>query len=332
MTVRIGISGWRYAPWRGVFYPKGLAQHAELAYAARVFPSIEINGTFYSLSRPECFERWRRATPPGFVFSVKGSRYITHMLRLVNVEVALANFFAQGLFNLREKLGPILWQFPASLRFDAERFERFFALLPRDGEQALELARRRDSRVRGRSRLAIDANRRLRHAVEIRHESFLDPAFVRLLRRHGIALVVADAAGLFPYKEDLTADFVYMRLHGDTELYASGYGDPALARWAQRIRAWSAGGQPSDAELIVAPPPRARRTRDVYCYFDNDAKVKAPFDAATLMRMLDLPLPAVPGEPLPQRMDAKTQPSWPRGQVDRRVAAAGRLAASPQGS
>ena len=299
MTVRIGISGWRYGPWRGVFYPKGLAQHAELAYAARIFPSIEINGTFYSLSRPECFERWYRATPSAFVFAVKGSRYITHMLRLLNAEAALANFFAQGLFNLREKLGPILWQFPASFRFDAERFERFFDLLPRDTAQALELARRRDSRVRGRSRLAIDANRRLRHAVEIRHDSFVDPAFVRLLRRYRIALVVADAAGLFPYKEDVTADFVYMRLHGDTELYASGYGDRALARWAGRIRAWRAGGQPKDADVIVAQPPRARAARDVYCYFDNDAKVKAPFDAAHLMRMLGLPLPAVPGEPLP---------------------------------
>jgi uncharacterized protein YecE (DUF72 family) len=300
MTVRIGISGWRYGPWRGIFYPDGLAQHAELAYAARIFPSIEINGTFYSLQRPECFDQWYRATPPGFVFAVKGSRYITHMLRLLDAQPALANFFAQGLFNLREKLGPILWQFPASFRFDPERFERFFALLPRDTEQALALARHRDARVRGRSRLAIDANRRLRHAVEIRHGSFVDPAFVRLLRRYGIALVVADAAGLFPYKEDMTADFVYMRLHGDTELYASGYGEQALGRWAGRIRAWAAGGQPADADLIVTAAPRARRRRDVYCYFDNDAKVKAPFDAAALARKLGMPLAAVPGAPLPE--------------------------------
>jgi uncharacterized protein YecE (DUF72 family) len=304
MTIRIGISGWRYGPWRGVFYPKGLAQHAELGYAARIFPSIEINGTFYSLQRPQCFAQWYDATPPGFVFSVKGSRYITHMLRLNDAQPALANFFAQGLFNLREKLGPILWQFPASFRFDADRFERFFALLPRDTEQAQALARHRDARLRGRSRLAIDANRRLRHAVEIRHESFVDPAFVRLLRRYGIALVIADAAGLFPYKEDMTADFVYMRLHGDTELYASGYGEQALERWAERIRAWAAGGQPAGAELI-ARAARPRKRRDVYCYFDNDAKVKAPFDAAALAGKLGLELAAVPGAPLPQTPAAR---------------------------
>jgi uncharacterized protein YecE (DUF72 family) len=299
MTVRIGISGWRYEPWRGVFYPKGLPQRAELAYAASLFPSVEINGTFYSLQRPECFDRWYRATPSGFVFAVKGSRYITHMLRLVNAEAALANFFAQGLFHLREKLGPILWQFPANFGFDRPRLEQFFALLPRDTEQALKLARRRDYRLHGRSRLAIDANRPLRHAIEIRHESFLDAAFVRLLRQHRIALVVADTAGLFPYKEDVTADFVYMRLHGDTELYASGYSDPALARWAARVRAWSEGSQPPDAHLIAPGQIPARRARDVYCYFDNDAKVKAPFDAANLARLVGLPLSIVPGEPLP---------------------------------
>ncbi len=303
MTIRIGISGWRYGPWRGVFYPQGLPQHAELAYAARIFPSVEINGTFYSLQRPECFDQWYRATPPGFVFAVKGGRYITHMLRLLNANTALANFFAQGLFNLREKLGPILWQFPATFRFDPERLEQFFEQLPRDTEQALTLARRRDHRMYGRARLAIDANRPLRHAIEIRHESFLDHAFIRLLRRHRIALVVADTAGLFPYKEDLTADFIYMRLHGDTELYASGYSHQALTRWAARVRAWSEGGQPPDANLIVPGPAPLRRSRDVYCYFDNDAKVKAPFDAANLARIVGVPLPGMPGEPLPDRVD-----------------------------
>ena len=300
MTIRIGISGWRYQPWRGVFYPKSLPQHAELAYAAHIFPSVEINGTFYSLQRPECFEQWYRATPPGFVFAVKGGRYITHMLRLLNVESALANFFAQGLFNLREKLGPILWQFPANFHFDPERLERFFDLLPRDTGQALQLARRRDYRLRGRARLAVDAARPLRHAIEIRHESFLDPAFVRLLLQYGIALVVADTAGLFPYREDVSTDFIYLRLHGDTELYASGYSDAALARWAARVRAWSEGAQPPDANLIVPGRAPSRRPRDVYCYFDNDAKVKAPFDAAQLAHHLGLVLPGVPGEPLPE--------------------------------
>lgn len=302
MTIRIGISGWRYAPWRGVFYPQGLPQHAELAYAAGIFSTIEINGTFYSLQRPECFEQWYRATPRGFVFAVKGGRYITHMLRLLNADAALANFFAQGLFHLREKLGPILWQFPGNFRFDPARMERFLAALPRDTEAALALARRHDHRLRGRSHLAIDARRRVRHAIEIRHESFHDPAFVRLLRRYRVALVVADTAGTFPYHEDVTADFVYVRLHGDTELYASGYGDDALARWAARIRAWSEGREPEDASVIAGAAPARKASRDVYVYFDNDAKVKAPFDAANLARRLALPLEAVPGEPLAEAL------------------------------
>jgi uncharacterized protein YecE (DUF72 family) len=284
--VRIGISGWRYGGWRGVFYPEGLAQRRELEYASRSFPTIEINGTFYSLQRPEHFARWYDATPPGFVFAVKGSRFISHMKRLKDVEKPLANFLASGLFNLREKTGPFLWQFPPDFRFDAGRLEEFFAMLPRDMESALRLARRRDARVKGRCRLAIDGNRELRHAIEIRHESFLDPAFVSLLRRQNVALVVADTAGKWPFVEDVTADFVYVRLHGDKVLYASGYSDRALDLWAERIRAWSTGGERPGAKKIDGRGPQKRATRDVYCYFDNDAKVKAPFDAARLMERL----------------------------------------------
>ena len=288
-AIRIGISGWRYVPWRGVFYPKGLAQDRELDYASRQLPTLEINGTFYSLQRPEFFDAWHARTPPGFVFAVKGSRFITHMLKLKDPQAPLANFFASGVFNLREKLGPFLWQFPPNFGFNAERLEAFLAMLPRDTESALALARRRDARVKGRSRLAIDANRKLRHAVEVRHESFVDPAFVKLLRRQKVALVVADTAGKWPYREDVTADFMYLRLHGDKELYASGYSGAALDRWAARIRAWSAGSEPADARKIapdLAPPRRA--ARDVYCYFDNDAKVHAPFDAKSLIAKLGL--------------------------------------------
>jgi uncharacterized protein YecE (DUF72 family) len=287
VTIRIGISGWRYVPWRGVFYPKGLAQGRELHYASRQLPTLEINGTFYSLQRPEFFAAWHAETPPGFVFAVKGSRFITHMLKLNEPQAPLANFFASGLFNLREKLGPFLWQFPPNFGFNPERLEAFLAMLPRDTESALALARKRDARVKGRCRLAIDAHRRLRHAVEVRHESFVDPEFVRLLRRQKVGLVVADTAGKWPYKEDVTADFVYIRLHGDTELYASGYSDEALDRWAARIRAWASGSEPADAQKIapsLAPPARA--SRDVYCYFDNDAKVHAPFDAKSLIAKL----------------------------------------------
>jgi uncharacterized protein YecE (DUF72 family) len=287
-TIRIGISGWRYGGWRGVFYPEGLAQRRELEYASRRFPSIEINGTFYSLQRPEHFQDWYDATPPGFVFAVKGSRFISHMKRLKDIEKPLANFLASGLFNLREKTGPFLWQFPPQFRFDAGRLEEFFALLPRDAESALALARRRDARVKGRCRLAIDCNRELRHAIEIRHESFMDPAFVALLRRHRIALVVADTAGKWPFVEDVTADFVYVRLHGDEVLYTSGYSEAALDLWAERIRAWSAGGEREGARKIAALAPPRARSRDVYCYFDNDAKVKAPFDALRLIAKLGL--------------------------------------------
>ncbi|SCY05812.1 Uncharacterized conserved protein YecE, DUF72 family [Nitrosospira sp. Nl5] len=283
---RIGISGWRYPPWRGVFYPPGLPQHRELEYASRKFSTIEINGTFYSLQRPESFERWYQDTPPNFVFSIKGARYITHIRRLRDVEGPLANFFASGIFNLREKIGPILWQFPPSFRYDAGRMKGFFEILPRDTKQALSLARRREKRMTGRARLAIDANRVLRHAIEIRHESFVDESFVQLLREHNIALVVADTAGKWPYREDITADFLYLRLHGDKEIYASGYSPEALTRWSDRIHAWRIGSQPDDAHLISTQPPPQRHSRDVYCYFDNDVKVKAPFDAQDLIAKL----------------------------------------------
>jgi len=284
--VRIGISGWRYAPWRGVFYPPGLAQRDELAFASRMLPTIEVNGSFYSLQRPERYAEWHDATPDDFVFALKGSRYITHMRRLKEIETPLANFLASGVFALGAKLGPFLWQFPPQMPYLPERFEAFFELLPRDTDAALALARQHDHRVDGRALLTTDRTRPLRHAIEVRHPSFIDPGFIAMLRRHRIALVIADTAGRWPLLEDLTADFVYLRLHGDEELYASGYGDAALARWAERIDTWRRGGQVDDACLASpgAGPKRARR--DVFCYFDNDVKVHAPFDAANLAARL----------------------------------------------
>lgn len=285
MSVRIGISGWRYPRWRGKFYPHGLAQRRELEYASRCFPSIELNGSFYSLQTPQRYRDWYGATPPGFVFAVKGSRHITHLRRLRESERALANFFASGLLTLRTKLGPILWQLPPSLKFDPVLIDEFLGLLPRNSDAALTLARRRDvTLMRGRSALSVDRNRRLRHAMEVRHDSFRDERFIALLRKHRVALVVADTAGRWPDLRDVTADFVYIRLHGDQELYASGYGDSALGRWAGRIRTWATGGTPAGRLLAGPAPKRARR--DVYCYFDNDAKVHAPFDAAALMDKL----------------------------------------------
>jgi len=285
--IYIGISGWRYKPWRGVFYPPELTQSRELEYAARAVQTIELNGSFYSLQRPSSYAAWYEATPPGFVFSHKGNRYLTHILRLgENIGPALANVMASGVFNLREKLGPFLWQLPPNFHFDAQRLERFFRLLPRDLEQAQALARQHEVRMNGRVALNIDANHKLRHALEVRHESFNDPSFIALLRKYKVALVVADSAGKWPDYEDVTASFMYLRLHGAEELYSSGYSDAALDHWAARIRAWAGGGQPADAKRISQAPPPRRASRDIYCYFDNDVKVHAPFDAQRLMARL----------------------------------------------
>jgi uncharacterized protein YecE (DUF72 family) len=286
--IRIGVSGWRYAPWRGNFYPKKLAQARELEYASRVFPSIELNGSFYSLQRPSSYAQWAQQTPPGFVFAVKGGRYITHMLRLRNADTALANFFASGLFELGDKLGPSLWQFPPNMQFDPPLFEAFFKLLPRTTQAAAELALGRDKRLKGRESLEPDANRRLRHAIEVRHATFVDPAFIAMLRKYRVAWVVADTPRPWPLFEDVTADFLYMRLHGATELYQSRYTDEQLDRWADCIRAWARGSQPRDARLISNKSPPQRKTRDVYCYFDNTDKLHAPDNARELMAKLGM--------------------------------------------
>jgi uncharacterized protein YecE (DUF72 family) len=277
----IGISGWRYAPWRGGFYPPGLPERDELKFAAERFPTIELNGSFYSLQRPEYYARWYEQVPRNFVFAIKGSRYITHMLRLRGVETALANFFASGVLALEHKLGPVLWQLPPTFKLDPERLEEFLELLPRTTKEAAKLARRHDERVTGRAHLRACDDRALRHALEVRHPSFATPELVELLRAQGVALVVADTAGRWPFLEDVTADFVYVRLHGDVKLYESGYTDAALERWAARIRAWRDGRKPPSTKL-VAPPPRYLKRRDVYVYFDNDVKVHAPYDAMNL--------------------------------------------------
>ena len=288
MAIHIGISGWRYPPWRGVFFPEGLPQARELEYASRAVPTIEINGSFYSLQRPESYAAWYEATPPGFIFSHKGNRFITHTLRLREIDGPLANVLASGVFNLREKLGPFLWQFPPNFKFDPERMEHFLSMLPHDTDAAVELARRHEARMEGRTALDPGKKRKLRNAVEIRHESFVDPAFIALLRKYKVAMVVADTAGKWPDFEDVTADFMYLRLHGDKELYASGYSEEALDDWAARIRAWTSGSQPKDARLISDKAPPKRATRDLFCYFDNDIKVRAPFDARRLAEKLGL--------------------------------------------
>ncbi|MGB3373223.1 MAG: DUF72 domain-containing protein [Rhodococcus sp. (in: high G+C Gram-positive bacteria)] len=264
--VRIGISGWTYAPWRGDFYPTGLAHRRELAYASERLSSIEINGTFYAMQKPSSFAKWHDETPDDFVFSIKGGRYVTHVKRLVGVESALANFFATGVLGLGKKLGPILWQLPPNLQFDADKLAAFFALLPRTTSEAVALAGRRDDKLpEDRVSLVVAGERRIRHALEVRHPSFDTPEAIEVLRAHDIAFVVADSAGRYPFVDTPTSDFMYVRLHGAEALYASGYDDTSLDAWAARVAAWTSS------------------KLDVFVYFDNDVKGYAPHDAMRLI-------------------------------------------------
>jgi uncharacterized protein YecE (DUF72 family) len=325
-SLRIGISGWNYRSWRGVFYPKGLAQRRELEYASRQFNSIEINGTFYSLQRPEVFRRWREATPDGFRFALKASRFVTHMKKLRDIETPLANFFASGPLALEEKLGPILWQFSPQWPLDAGRVEAFLELLPRTTAEAARLARRHDARLKGRAYTRASQERPLRHAFEPRHPSWFTAELLRLLRRHRVALVFADTAEMFPYAEDVTADFVYARLHGTGQIYAGGYTDAQLEWWADRLRHWTHGAEAPDAAKIEDRAPRARASRDAYVYFDNDAKVHAPFNALTLARNLEV---ETGGEADPRLgavapVDVATPTLTPEQEEERRIEAAAR--------
>jgi uncharacterized protein YecE (DUF72 family) len=280
-VVRIGVSGWAYAPWRGAFYPRGLPRQHELHFAADHFQAIEVNSSFYGLQKPDSYRAWSSQVSADFIFTVKGPRFITHILRLKDVAVPLANFMASGILALGAHLGPILWQFPQNMRFDPQRMAAFLALLPRDTEQAAELATRHDHHLPTPPWTAIDHNRKLRHALEVRNDSFLTPAFLDMLRAHNAALVCADAPA-WPRLMDVTADFIYCRLHGATEAYTSGYDDDALRQWATRARAWAQGDEPPDASRIG---PKARRQRrDVFIFFDNDRKVRAPANALELIR------------------------------------------------
>lgn len=285
---RIGISGWTYAPWRGHFYPPGLVQRRELAHASRCFNAIEINGTFYGLQKPESFARWAAETPADFQFTVKAPRFITHVTRLRDPRSPVANFLASGLLRLGPKLGPLLWQFPPSFRYEPALMAEFLALLPHETEDAVSLARQHDTRMKDRVWLDADGVTGLRHAVEIRHESFRDPDFVELLRRHCVALVCADTVE-WPRLMDLTADFVYCRLHGSEELYRSGYDDAALDRWAARVQAWSGVRPMTDGDFAGDPKDSAPARRDVYLFFDNTDKRRAPGDARRLAERLGLP-------------------------------------------
>jgi uncharacterized protein YecE (DUF72 family) len=280
--LRIGVSGWKYESWRNDFYPKGLTQSRELEFISQQMNSVEINGSFYSLQRPASYARWAAETPSDFLFALKGSKYITHMKKLVDVRKPLANFFASGVLKLGKKLGPILWQFPPWLSYDRGRMSEFLDLLPRTSAAASKLAL--EHTLKKEDWIATDAIARtkIRYAFEPRHKSFFSEDFIDLLRDHNAALVFADTADKWPYVEDVTADFIYIRLHGREELYAGGYTDEQLDRWAKRIKSWRSGAEPRDAERIAKRKGSKKAPRDVYVYFDNSITNHAPFDAISL--------------------------------------------------
>jgi uncharacterized protein YecE (DUF72 family) len=258
--IRVGIGGWVFAPWRGTFYPDKLPQAQELSFASRQITSIEINGTFYGSQKPTSFRRWHADTPEDFVFSVKGPRYATHRRALGEAGPSIERFFASGVLELREKLGPVLWQFPPHLKFDEAGFDAFLALLPR----------------------TLD-NRAIRHVVEVRHASFASPAFIALLRRHGVAAALVDSDGHVPLT-DVTADFLYARLRRAAADEPEGYPAAALDQWTARFRAWAAGGVPKDVKPIEAPG--GKQPRDCFVYFINGAKERAPTAAMGLIKRL----------------------------------------------
>jgi len=283
--IRVGLSGWDYDGWEGEFYPEDLPRTRRLEYVAERFDTVEVNGTFYSLLKASTYRRWDRVTPRHFRFALKGSRFITHTKKLRDVESALANFLASGPLVLGGKLGPILWQLPASHRFDRTRLTSFVELLPATTEEARDVARRHDDRV-PEPFVEVDANHRLRHVLEVRNDSYFNPGAVRVLREAGVALAVSHA-GDWEMREEPTAGFLYVRLHGAPRTYHSGYETDQLERWSRLLRAWKEGAVPDDARRITDRRPPPRKGRDVYVYFDNDAEGRAPVDALELKAFLD---------------------------------------------
>jgi uncharacterized protein YecE (DUF72 family) len=267
--IRVGVSGWKYASWRGDFYPTGLVQRRELEYVASRMNAVEMNGSFYSLQRPTTYQRMVEETPDDFVIAVKGGRFITHLKRLVDVDTGLANFLASGVLLLGRRLGPILWQLPPNLAFEGHKVGAFLDLLPRTTRDAARMAQQHDDKLDGdRAVVETDVDRPVRHALEARHPSFGERRALDLLAGHGVALVASDSPGAWPYLEEGTTDLRYVRLHGHTELYASGYSTTSLDRWADKVRSWAGDGC------------------DVHVYFDNDARGRAPHDAVSLLGRL----------------------------------------------
>jgi uncharacterized protein YecE (DUF72 family) len=259
--IKVGVGGWVFAPWRGEFYPKGLAQSKELSYAGRHLTSIEINGTFYGSQKAESFRRWYSEVPDSFVFSLKGPRYATHRRDFSGVSTSIDRFFNSGVMELRDKLGPVLWQFPATARFDPASFEQFLKALPakRNGQT-------------------------IRHVVEVRHESFLEGGFTDLLTRYGVVPALVDADGYLTF-EKVDGDLVYARLRRSELSEAAGYSQKDLDLWARRFRSLAEGRGLSPAEQTALP--NYSRPSDCFVYFINGAKVRAPLAAVALIKRLN---------------------------------------------
>jgi uncharacterized protein YecE (DUF72 family) len=285
--IYVGMSGWTFDGWKGAFYPKDLSKAKELGFASRQVNSIEVNGTFYSLQKPATFARWHDETPDDFCFAIKAPKYITLVRRLKEVDEPLATFFASGLFCLKDKLGPILWQFPPNVMLKDDRFEKFLKLLPHDSKSASRLAKKHSPRFKDRVHTRVHGDFPIRHAFEFRHPSFKNPKFIELLRKHGVAVVFAHSGMKSPYMEDLTADFVYARMHGQDSQFKKGYPDKFIGEWAERVLLWTRGRQPRDAELVSEQSPKLAK-RDAFVFFDTEAKVHAPEEAMALVRKLGL--------------------------------------------
>ena len=259
--IRVGIGGWTFEPWRGVFYPKGLTQKRELEYASQHLTTIEINGTFYGSQKPATFAKWHDETPDNFVFALKAPRFAAHRRVLAEARDSIDRFVASGVLELKDKLGPINWQFPPTKQFDAEDFGSFLELLPAEAD-----------------------GRTLRHAVEVRHESFCNETFVALARKHNVAIVVAGDSK-YPQIADPTAPFVYARIMGTEEAHPLGYAKKSLDQWIERAQTWASGGTPDDLDSYGRAAPK--KARDVYLFVISGHKAHNPAAAMALIERID---------------------------------------------
>lgn len=282
-TIRLGTAGWVFPPWRGTFYDKGLPQKRELAFASSRLGAIEINATFYSHQKPQSFAGWAAETPEDFVFTVKGHQLVTHLKKLKDVEIPLANFFASGVLALGNRLGPFCWQLPGNLAYSAERIETFLGLLPKTPDDLAALAGKADDRLKMPPFLDLSGITRVRHAIEVRHPSFANPGFIAQLRRHNVALVTADTAEWPGF--DQTADFAYLRLQGAPG--AERYSAEQRSRRAGWLADIATGREPEGAPTLL-PPETDPPPRDTFAFFVSTDKENAPSNARAVMAELGI--------------------------------------------